>query len=97
MRRGPPFRLLAPPLASLGCLDGAVVAGFADADEVVGVPKQAWAAAMAYLVVGYQLGCVVVHATAARPLAGEQIAQQDRPAQRIPALEAVPFAPWLCG
>lgn len=79
-----------PPLLALLV---AVVAGLAQALQVLGVPEQRLVTTVRGVVVSDQIGRVGLDPLAAP--AGEQIPDQHRPAQLLPACGLVPGTPRL--
>ena len=73
---------------------GAVVARFAETPKVVLIPEQHLIAAMRFAMVGNQLRGVRLNASAARPLTGEPVTQQDQHTQLLPPRCLVPTTPW---
>ena len=91
-------QFLPPPGASKTCavflaLLGAIVARLAQTPEVALIPEQCLIAAMCFAMIGDQLRGVRLNPTAAGPLTGEPVAQQDRHAQLLPARCLVPATP----
>jgi hypothetical protein len=67
-----------------------IVAGLAQALEIVLIPEQTLIASVRCLVVSHQSRCVAVSATASNHLASEPVAYQHRHAQLLPACRLVP-------